>query len=429
MFKHDRIFIAACVLVAAGILLAVLGHEVGILLFVVAALLRPTMHEFGLAKQYADERQLVIHSRSGNIAFIVMVLAAVGLALWRVARGQSPGELYQLIAFGLAARAITGLVMGGEYRKAGATIIGAVGVFLGIFIGMETWFSWGVLVALAIVLVIVGFARMAFKWPRTFAVILTILVLGAIVGFRLYEFRATDVDHWLLFVTPLSFAAVCLFLGAGSEDRIISGRTRTRAFGSMAAGAAIVFCLLIVFGDRGNEGSVGGSMATIQEGKVVEVQGIHCSGAIEYYKDGTMEFCHLAQEETLSGQLLPAGTGVHFTPEGVFDWCYLLRDTRIQGLLCLGSGHDFRTGFHPNGKLRMAWLAEDQVIDTVPCAKFSYLTAIFHGGGGTYFHENGRLQWANLAEAFVIQGRSFRRNAIVQFDPDGNLTERKERVQ
>jgi hypothetical protein len=426
MTKYDRIFAIACGLTGAGILLAILGHEVGILLFVAAALLRPALHEFGLAKQYADERQLVIHSRSGNIGFIVMVLVAVGMALWRVSRGQSPGELYELIALGLAARAITGLVMGGEYRKAGATVIGAVGVFLGIFIGIETWLSWGVLVALAVVLVFVGFARMAFKWPRTFAVILSILVLGAILGFRLYEFRATDTTHWLLFVTPLSCAAACLFLGGGSEDRIISGRTRTRVFGSLATGAAIVFCLLVMFGDRGNEDAVGGSMATIPEGKVVEVQGVPCAGVIEYYKDGMLEFCHLAQEASLSGQLLPAGTGVHFTPEGVFDWCFLQQDLRIQGHLCRGSGHNFMTGFHPNGKLSVAWLAEDEIIDRIPCAKFRYLTAIFHGGSGTYFHENGRLRRANLSRAVEIQGHSFRKSAVVNLDPDGNLIQKRE---
>ena len=122
-FKRDRIFYAACCLTGLGVILAAMGFDLGILLFVAAYLLRPALHEFGLAKQYADERQLVIHSRSGNIAFIVMVLVAVGLALWRVSRGQRPEELYQLIFIGLAARAITGLVLGGEYRKAGAVII------------------------------------------------------------------------------------------------------------------------------------------------------------------------------------------------------------------------------------------------------------------------------------------------------------------
>ena len=427
MTKHDRIFAIACGLTGAGILLATLGHEVGILLLVVAALLRPALHEFGLAKQYADERQLVLHSRSGNIGFIVMVLVAVGMALWRVSRGQSPGELYQVIALGLAARAITGLVLGGEFRKAGATILGAVGVFLGIFIAMEVGFSWGLLVAVILVLLILGIARMALKWPRIIAVILTLLVLGVILGFDLYRFQARGITLWLLMVTPLSIAAACLFLGSGSEDRVISGRTRTRVFGSLAAGAALVFSLLVMFGDRGNEDSVGGSRATLPEGKVVEIQGVPCAGVIEYYKDGMLEFCHLARESTLSGQLLPGGTGVHFTPEGVFDWCFLQQDLRIQGHLCLGSGHNFMTGFHPNGKLSVAWLVEDEIINGIPCAKFRYLTAIFHGGSGTYFHENGRLRKANLSRAFEIQGHSFRKSAIVNLDPDGNLILKKER--
>ncbi len=421
MFKRDRIFYAACGLTGLGVVLAAMGFDLGILLFVAAYLLRPALHEFGLAKQYADERQLVIHSRSGDIAFIVMVLAAVGLALWRVSRGQQPGELYELIALGLAARAITGLVLGGEYRKAGATILGAVGVFLGVFLSLEVGLPMGALVGALFGLVIVGIASIALRRPRTIAVVLTILVLGAILGFRLYEFRTVNTALWLLFVTPLSCAAACLFLGSGKADRVISARTRTAVFGSLAAAAAVVFCLLILFGDRGNEESAGGTRATVKAGQVVEVQGVPCAGGIEHYKNGKLEFCTLARTSTLSGQSLQAGTGVHFTTDGVFDWCFLQHDTRIQGHLCRGSGHGFITGFHPNGKLRHAYLAEDEVIDGIPCARFRFLAAVFGGGGGTSFHENGRLERAALSEDFVIEGHSFRRNDVVSFDPDGKL--------
>ncbi len=421
MFRRDRIFYAACGLTGLGVVLAAMGIELGILLFVAAYLLRPALHEFGLAKQYADERQLIIHSRSGNIAFIVMVLAAVGLALWRVSRGQRPEELYQLIFIGLAARAITGLVLGGEYRRAGAVIIGAVGVFLGLFIVLETGLSVGALVGVFLGLVIVGIASIALRRPRTIAVILALVVLAAILGFDLYQFRAVQTTLWLFFVTPLSCAAACLFLGSGKEDRVISGRTRTAVFGSLAAGAAVVFCLLIIFGDRGNEESAGGSMATIDAGEVVEVQGVPCTGVINYYKNGTLEACTLAREATLSGQPLAAGTVVCFTPDGVFDWCFLQESTRIQGHLCRGSGHNFMTCFHPNGELRLVWLAEDEVIDGIPCARFTFLAAFFGGGGGTHFHENGRLARAALSEDFVIEGESFKRNKVVSFDPDGKL--------
>ena len=87
MFRRDKIFFFACGLCCVGVALAVMGYEFALLLFVVAYLIRPALHEFGIARQYADERQLTIHSRSGNIGFIVVMLAAVGFALWRIAHG------------------------------------------------------------------------------------------------------------------------------------------------------------------------------------------------------------------------------------------------------------------------------------------------------------------------------------------------------
>ena len=48
------------------------------------------------------------------------------------------------------------------------------------------------------------------------------------------------------------------------------------------------------------------------------------------------------------------------------------------------------TKWYPDGTLRLAWLAEDEIIDGIPCSKFTWITAVFGGGGGTYFHANGR---------------------------------------
>ncbi|MCH7878755.1 MAG: hypothetical protein IH914_05530 [candidate division Zixibacteria bacterium] len=134
MIKRDTIFYSACGLSGVGLILAFMGYDLSLLLFVAAYLLRPALHEFGLAKQYADERQLEIHSRSGNLAFVIVMMAMVGMVFWRIADGESTGELYTLIGIGLAARALTGLVMAGEYRKAGVVIISAFGVLLALFI-------------------------------------------------------------------------------------------------------------------------------------------------------------------------------------------------------------------------------------------------------------------------------------------------------
>lgn len=77
MIKQDKIFYSACGLSGVGLVLAVMGYDLSLLLFVAAYLLRPALHEFGLAKQHADERQHEIHSRSGNLAFIILMLSIV----------------------------------------------------------------------------------------------------------------------------------------------------------------------------------------------------------------------------------------------------------------------------------------------------------------------------------------------------------------
>ncbi len=427
MFKKDRIFFVACGLCAAGLALSLMGYEIAILLFVAAYLLRPTLHESGLAQQYADERQLMVHSRSGNVAFIVLMFALVGFSLWRVSRGERAEELYELIVIGLAARAITGLVMGGEYRKAGATILGAIGLFLGLFIVLETGLSWGALAGVAVTVIFMAIARLAFRFPRSIAATLALIVASAIVFFGLYEFRSVQKALWLFFVTPLVCSAACLLLGSREVELPVSPRVRTRVFASLAACAAVVFALLILLGDRGNEASFGGSTTTAKAGEIVEIHGVPCAGMIDTYANGNLESCTLARDATVNGQVLPAGTVVTFTPEGGFDWCFLQQDTEIQGHLCRGQGHEFMTFFHPNGALRLAYLAQDEVIDGIPCARFRFLAAIFGGGGGgTHFHDNGRLKRAALAEDHVIEGKTFKRKTVIELDEMGRLVTEEE---
>ena len=162
---------------------------------------------------------------------------------------------------------------------------------------------------------------------------------------------------------------------------------------------------------------------------LVRAQDVSCSNKIEYYQNGNIEFCTLSREDTLSGQPLPVGTGVHFTEEGVFNWCFLQQDTRIQGRLCRGGGHDFMTAFHPNGQLKTSWLAEDEVIQGIPCSKFRFLSAVFvgiHGKTGqTSFYENGQLRYCELSKKIIIEGKPYRKRDAVRFNSDGKLIVRQ----
>ncbi len=419
MFKQDKIFYSACGLSCVGIVLAVLGYEFALLFFVAAYLLRPSLHEFGLVKQYADERQMIIHSRSGNIGFIVVILAAVGLALWRIARGEQPEELYELIFLGLAAKAMTGLIMIGEYRKAGVVIISAVGIFLALFIIAEGGFSVVSIFGIVLGGIIVGLGQLARKFPRVMAFLLAAIAVGVLLIFRLYDFRTVNTALWLFFVTPLVTAAACLFLGSSDQEAEISPRLRTGIFGTLGVAAAVVFILLLIFGGR--DAPVTSRTAAAPQGKVAEIQGISCVGSVEYYQDGKLTCCTLAYEDTLSGQPLPAGTVVHFSPEGHFDWCFLQQNIVIQDHLCLGSGHGFMTGFHPNGQLETAWLAQDEIIQGIPCAKYRFMSVLFGGGERTLFDENGRLRYCTLSANITIESQNLKKGEEVRFDQDGKL--------
>ena len=154
-------------------------------------------------------------------------------------------------------------------------------------------------------------------------------------------------------------------------------------------------------------------------------QNISCSEHTEYYDNGDIKFCRLVKEDTLSGKILPKGTGVHFSKTGLMDWCFLPENMMIQGHFCGGGGHSFMTGFHPNGELKTAWLVKNEIIQEMPCSKFRFLSAIFHGfhgkSGATTFHDNGQLKYCELSKSIKIQGIQYNKGNAVRFDMEGTL--------
>ena len=110
-----------------------MGYEMAVIFIVGAYLLRPTLHAFDLAQGFEDERQILNHSRAGNIAFIVVMLTVVGLALSRIAQGEQPDDYYLILTFGIAARALTGLLLHGDLRKTGSLMIIIIGLVFAVF--------------------------------------------------------------------------------------------------------------------------------------------------------------------------------------------------------------------------------------------------------------------------------------------------------
>jgi antitoxin component YwqK of YwqJK toxin-antitoxin module len=196
-----------------------------------------------------------------------------------------------------------------------------------------------------------------------------------------------------------------------------------RRFRALMLGAAAILVCAFFFHLSGDK--LGTTMRSDMSGEssetAMDVQGIPCIGHVTYHSNGKIKSCTLARMDTLNGQPLPAGTVVNFSPAGLLDWCFLQHDTEIQGHLCKGQGHGWMTCFHPNGKLRVAWLGRDETIQGVPIAEYNWWADAFGKGAGVYFWENGLLRRCRISKEFSIEGKTFQKGDIVSFDSDGNL--------
>jgi hypothetical protein len=162
------------------------------------------------------------------------------------------------------------------------------------------------------------------------------------------------------------------------------------------------------------------------------VDGIRCAHTGRAYAEffvasGRLAECPLAHDDDVGGHSLPAGTWVILDAEGRLSRAWLSRDTRIGSMLCKGTGYkDWITEFHPDGALRMCFLAEPETIQGIPCRKGTFWGEVT-GGVGVYFHEDGRLRSCGLARSVTIEGVRYRRWERIWLDPEGRPTTRPSR--
>ncbi len=182
-----------------------------------------------------------------------------------------------------------------------------------------------------------------------------------------------------------------------------------------------------------------------------------CTRHLKYYQDGKPSSCQVSQafwvgaiqipsgsdialrpngevgsawlgkDATVYGQALPAGTVLHFG-EGVrLRHFWLPKDMVLQGHLVRGQDDGAGARLHPNGKLLAVWLAQDEVIDGVPCTSSGNVLRMGLGviRLGTqrmaWFHDNGHLQQAMLSQDVSLQGHSFKKGEVISLGPDGKV--------
>lgn len=218
MIKRDRIFYIACGLLSVGIVLAVMDQYIALLPLVGAYLLRPTLHALGLARKYADERQIQIFSRSGNIGFLVVMFGATIISILRMYQGEPPDDFHLLIILGLVTKAIVGLLMIGDLRNAGRIMLVSYGIIAGVFAGAQGFNEiqagetpWETIVGVGLIIVFITLGLLAKKYPRPVAVVVMLGAIGMIWDRSLWEFSDKDNGIWLFVILPFALIIACLW--------------------------------------------------------------------------------------------------------------------------------------------------------------------------------------------------------------------------
>lgn len=153
-----------------------------------------------------------------------------------------------------------------------------------------------------------------------------------------------------------------------------------------------------------------------------EIQGYPCAaGKVWYYVQGGLRSCKVSREAAFGEARIPEGSAIYLSSDGKPDFALLSRDTTIHGYLCRGHGHDYSTAFHPDGALKVCWLAADQEVQGIPCMQASLLSDVFGGTVGVYFYNSGKLQTCKLSRDASIQDRKLKRGEHIFLDADGNV--------
>lgn len=216
MRKRDPIFWTASAVFVLSLILAATLHESALLLMAFSYLLRPTLHALGRARRYADERQITLQFRSGNIAFTVLVAGLMILAADRQLRHEPAEPFVILLCLGLATKALANRLLGKDWRPTGIVIVMAVAAMMTLFGLLEEGLSFDGLMHSIPGLILAAIGATGFRYPRL-AGILTAAAAGfAIYFFHLYTLRQLPV--FLLLAVPLLIAAVCLFFGRETSE-------------------------------------------------------------------------------------------------------------------------------------------------------------------------------------------------------------------
>ncbi|MBU0559216.1 MAG: hypothetical protein KJ799_09750 [Bacteroidetes bacterium] len=187
-------------------------------------LLRPTLASLGVARRYVDERQLSIHYRSSNIAFVVMIIVCIIFAAKLSAEGNPDWEIFNMIIIaGLAAKALFNIVLAKNLREAATKIILAAGLLMTLFVMMssvEHGLSFSTLLNLTPGLAIVGLGVLSKHYPRAIGVVVFLTTAGLVFFILSKGLAWAQIGTAILVGVPLVIAGACLYRPSKYETEI-----------------------------------------------------------------------------------------------------------------------------------------------------------------------------------------------------------------
>jgi len=215
MFKKDFIFwVATCIFILGIVLYGITQNQLWLFILVGSYLLRPTLASLNIAKSHVDERQMSIQYRSGNIAFTVMIIGCIIMAVYQGSKDDHSWELFSaIVIIGLAAKAMSNIILVGNYREAATKIIMTVGSMIVLFVALENGFSLGGLIESLPGLGIIIVGWLSKKYPKTIGGIIFGITIGMFVLIMSRGFVIGQIITAVLICVPLASAGIGLIHG------------------------------------------------------------------------------------------------------------------------------------------------------------------------------------------------------------------------
>jgi len=224
MFKRDPIFwCASAIFVLVLALYAITQYDVLLMLIVFAYLLRPTLASLGVARKYVDERQMSLNYRSGNIAFVVTIIACIVMSAKLRAENNAAAEMFFLvIVIGTVAKALFNVLLTKDFREVAPKIIVSAGFFIALFAGISNIdhgiFSLSFIMNVLPGMVLIGIGITSKYFPRIASVLILLLTLFFII----WRFIKVGIEDTIMNILILGVPLLAASYGLWREPKASS---------------------------------------------------------------------------------------------------------------------------------------------------------------------------------------------------------------